>query len=166
MSLLDDLTVALFVAWCLSEVAISLINVVNRLSRRARAEDRFSFLGIWLALIVTVALAMITWLSRHPMAGLATPGHCGSLSVGWAVPGIWHRHPAGGGGHVTSQFDRGDHCGAATDRGQRPLSLCATPGLPGSAPIATGLWAVLGQLDQLGGRRRAAANRSRVSHSC
>ena len=35
MSLLDSLTAALFVAWCLSEVAISLINVVNRLSRRS-----------------------------------------------------------------------------------------------------------------------------------
>jgi protein-S-isoprenylcysteine O-methyltransferase Ste14 len=82
MSLLDDLTVALFVAWCISEVAISLINVVNRLSRRARAEDRFSFLGIWLALIVTVALAMITWLSRRPMAGFGDAGALRSLS-GW-----------------------------------------------------------------------------------
>jgi protein-S-isoprenylcysteine O-methyltransferase Ste14 len=69
MSLLDSLTAALFVAWCLSEVAISLINVVNRLSRRARVEDHLSFLDIWLALMVTVALAMITWLSRHSMAG-------------------------------------------------------------------------------------------------
>lgn len=82
MSLLDVLTVALFVAWCVSEVAISLINVVNRLSRRAGAEDRFSFLGIWLALIVTVALAMIVWISREPMPGFGDAGALRSL-MGW-----------------------------------------------------------------------------------
>lgn len=80
MSWLDDLTEALFVAWCLSEVAISLINVGNRLSRRARTEDRFSFLAIWLALIVTVALAMITWRSRNPMVEFSNAGALRRLS--------------------------------------------------------------------------------------
>lgn len=82
MSLLDDLTVALFVAWCLSEVAISLISLKNRLGRRAAVEDRFSFLAIWLALIVAVALAMITWLSRQPMTGFGDDGSLRPLS-GW-----------------------------------------------------------------------------------
>ncbi len=78
MSLVDGLTIALFAGWCLSEVAISLLNAVNRLSRRARAEDRFSFLAIWLALILTLILVSTTWLSR----GLSAPGAWGPLS-GW-----------------------------------------------------------------------------------
>ena len=82
MSLLNALTVALFVAWCLSEAAISLINAVNRLRRPAGAEDRFSFLGIWLTLIVTVALAMITWLSRPRVTGLGDAGALRTLA-GW-----------------------------------------------------------------------------------
>lgn len=82
MSLLDKLTVALFVAWCLSEVAIRLINLINRPSRGAGGEDRFSFLAIWLALMVTVALAMTTWLSRRSMAGLNGDETLWSL-LGW-----------------------------------------------------------------------------------
>lgn len=82
MSLLDDLTVALFVAWCLSEVAIRILNLINRPSRRAGVEDRFSFLAIWLALIVTVVLAMIAWLSRRATAGLGDDSALWLL-LGW-----------------------------------------------------------------------------------
>ena len=74
MNLLRGLTVALFVGWCLSEVTISVISLVNHLSQRARFEDRFSFVAVWLALIGTVALAMIAWRSRNTMTGLGDVG--------------------------------------------------------------------------------------------
>jgi protein-S-isoprenylcysteine O-methyltransferase Ste14 len=82
MNLRGALTVALFTGWCLSEVAISLISLVNRLSQRARAEDRFSFIAVWLALIATVVLAMIAWLSRGTVTGLGDVGALRPL-MGW-----------------------------------------------------------------------------------
>jgi protein-S-isoprenylcysteine O-methyltransferase Ste14 len=82
MSLLDDLTVALFAAWCLSEVAITVINVVNRLSGPAEAEDRFSFLAIWLAVMLTVFLAVTIWRPRSPVAGFGNAGAFRPL-LGW-----------------------------------------------------------------------------------
>ncbi len=81
-SLLDILADALFMAWRFSEVAISLITMVNRLNQRARAEAHFSFLGIWLALIVTVALTMITGLSRYSMTKSGDTGALRRL-LGW-----------------------------------------------------------------------------------
>ena len=75
MSWLNVITVALFVVWCLSEVAISAFSLVNRRrNRRAKVEDRLSFLGMWLALIVSVAFAMIAWQSRTTPAGLGDVG--------------------------------------------------------------------------------------------
>lgn len=82
MSLLDDLTVALFAAWCLSEVTITVINVVNRLSRPAETEDIFSFLAMWLAVMVTVFLALNTWRPSGPGTGFGNAGALRPL-LGW-----------------------------------------------------------------------------------
>jgi protein-S-isoprenylcysteine O-methyltransferase Ste14 len=82
MSVLDALTVALFALWCLSEVAIQVITVVNRRGGPATVEDRFSYLATWLAVMVTVFLALATWRPRGPAAGL---GHAVALGpvLGW-----------------------------------------------------------------------------------
>jgi hypothetical protein len=82
MSLLDRLTVVLFAAWCLSEVAINLVNAVNRLSGRAQAEDRFSYLAIWLAVMVTVFLVVAAWLPSGPVTGFGNEGALWAL-LGW-----------------------------------------------------------------------------------
>ena len=82
MSGLDALTVVLFAAWCLSELAITLITIVNRRSGPAKAEDHVSYLANWLAAMVTVFLAVVTWRPRGLAAGL---GHAGALRpvLGW-----------------------------------------------------------------------------------
>ncbi len=82
MSRLDALTVVLFAVWCLSEVAIQFITVVNRRNGPVKAEDRFSYLASWLAVMVTVFLAMATWRPRGLAAGF---GHAGALRpvLGW-----------------------------------------------------------------------------------
>jgi protein-S-isoprenylcysteine O-methyltransferase len=82
MSLLDVLSVALFAVWCLSEVAINLISIGNRLGGSAAAEDRFSFVAVWLAVMVTVFLALTTWRPHGPVTGLGPAGALRPL-LGW-----------------------------------------------------------------------------------
>jgi protein-S-isoprenylcysteine O-methyltransferase len=82
LSLLDGLTVALFAAWCLSEVAINLITVINRRSGPAQASDRFSYFAVWLAVMVTVVLAMTAWRPRGLSAGFGSAGALRPL-LGW-----------------------------------------------------------------------------------
>jgi protein-S-isoprenylcysteine O-methyltransferase len=82
MCVLDALTVALFAVWCLSELAIQVITVVNRRSGPAEAQDRYSYLVTWLAVMVTVVLAVATWQRRGLAAGF---GNAGALrpALGW-----------------------------------------------------------------------------------
>jgi protein-S-isoprenylcysteine O-methyltransferase Ste14 len=80
MSLLDELTTALFAAWVLSEVAIGLVNAVNRLRAPAQIEDRFSYLVVWLAVLITVFVAI----TARQRQGLA-PGFGNAGALSWLL---------------------------------------------------------------------------------
>lgn len=90
MSVLDVLTVVLFAAWCLSELAMQVVTVANRRSGPSAAEDRSSYLATWLAVMVTVVLAVATWRPRGlGQAGALQPVFgwlgCACLVLGLAV---------------------------------------------------------------------------------
>ncbi|MEP7356340.1 MAG: isoprenylcysteine carboxylmethyltransferase family protein [Anaerolineales bacterium] len=82
MSRLDDLTTAMFAAWVVSEVAIGLVNAVNRLRGRAETEDRFSYLAVSFAVLVTVFLAVTAWQGHGLIAGFGSAGALRPL-LGW-----------------------------------------------------------------------------------
>jgi protein-S-isoprenylcysteine O-methyltransferase Ste14 len=82
MSLLDDLTTALFAAWVVSEVAIGLVNAVNRLRGPAENVDRFSYLAVSLAVLVTDFLAVAAWQGHGLIAGFGSVGALRPL-LGW-----------------------------------------------------------------------------------
>jgi protein-S-isoprenylcysteine O-methyltransferase Ste14 len=63
-------------------VAISLVNVVNRLQRPVQAEERVSFVGIWLAVLVTVVLTLTAGRARGPLRAFGDAGALGPL-LGW-----------------------------------------------------------------------------------
>jgi protein-S-isoprenylcysteine O-methyltransferase len=82
MSRLNNLTTALFAAWVVSEVAIGLVNAVNRLRSPAATEDHFSHFAVSAAVLVTVFLAVTSWQGRGLIAGFGSVGALSPL-LGW-----------------------------------------------------------------------------------
>src|SRR4029077_10397799 len=75
MGFLAYLTIALIATWTASEVAISLISLINRLSGPSEGGDRFSFVVIWFAIGLPVWFAVMVW--RH----LILPNGFGSFAA-------------------------------------------------------------------------------------
>jgi len=72
----------LFATWIVSEVVIGLVNAVNRLRGPADNEDRFSYLAVSAAVLVTVFLAITAWQSHGLIAGFGSVETLGPL-LGW-----------------------------------------------------------------------------------
>jgi protein-S-isoprenylcysteine O-methyltransferase Ste14 len=75
MGFLEYLTIASIAAWTVSEVAIGLFSLINRLSGPSEGEDHFSFVVIWFAIGLPVWFAVMAW--RH----LILPNGFGSFAA-------------------------------------------------------------------------------------
>jgi protein-S-isoprenylcysteine O-methyltransferase Ste14 len=65
MLILDYLTTALLIIWCISELGISLISYQNNSSRLSNRADKLSYFVIWLSIIPPICFAML--LRAHPI---------------------------------------------------------------------------------------------------
>jgi len=59
MEILEDLTITLFVIWCVSEIVIRLISLRNRSKSLSEEADRFSAFIIWLCTIPPIFFAIL-----------------------------------------------------------------------------------------------------------
>src|SRR5258708_23990747 len=75
MDFREYLTIVLIATWIVSEVAIGLISLINRLSGPSEGEDRFSFFVIWFSIGLPVWFAVMVW--RH----LILPNGFGSFAA-------------------------------------------------------------------------------------
>jgi len=64
MGLLGYLTITLFAIWCLSEIVISLISLINRSKNRSGGVDRFSYFLVWFSTVPPIAFEYVLW--AHP----------------------------------------------------------------------------------------------------
>ncbi|MFN8382840.1 MAG: isoprenylcysteine carboxylmethyltransferase family protein [Anaerolineales bacterium] len=59
MKILEYLTITLFVIWCGSEIAISLISAINKSTVSSTKADKFSFIIVWLSTIPPILFAYL-----------------------------------------------------------------------------------------------------------
>jgi protein-S-isoprenylcysteine O-methyltransferase Ste14 len=59
MPVLQSLTIALFVIWCATEIAIALVSLRNQSKRSSDGADRLSFVVVWCATIPPIGLALL-----------------------------------------------------------------------------------------------------------
>src|SRR5690349_14134105 len=64
MPILDYLTTALFILWCISEVGISLFSHRNRSTSLPDRVDKLSYFVVWLAIVPPIFFAML--IRAHP----------------------------------------------------------------------------------------------------
>src|SRR5258708_2662750 len=61
MSILDDLTVALFTTWYISELVIGLISFRNQTRASSDGADRFSLVAVRFSIVLPIAFALLVW---------------------------------------------------------------------------------------------------------
>jgi protein-S-isoprenylcysteine O-methyltransferase Ste14 len=59
MAFLDDLSIAVFVAWCVSELVIGLISLRHRSRNLSEEVDRFSHFIVWVSTVPPIGLAYL-----------------------------------------------------------------------------------------------------------
>jgi protein-S-isoprenylcysteine O-methyltransferase Ste14 len=59
MEFLRYLTITLFVIWCVSEIVISIISVINKSTVRSTGADKFSFFLVWLSTLPPILFAYL-----------------------------------------------------------------------------------------------------------
>jgi protein-S-isoprenylcysteine O-methyltransferase Ste14 len=80
MDLWQSVSIALFVIWCVSEIAIAIISAINKSTGSITRADKFSSVFVWLATIPAIVLAFL--IRRH----LICPSGFGDLPA--PFPGI------------------------------------------------------------------------------
>ena len=75
MEFLRYLSIILFVIWCVSEIAISLISAINRSTVLSTGADKFSFFIVWLSTIPPILFAYL--IQKHSIF----PNGFGSFST-------------------------------------------------------------------------------------
>jgi protein-S-isoprenylcysteine O-methyltransferase Ste14 len=75
MVFLDYLTITVFVAWCVSELVIGLLNLRNRSRNLSAGADRFSYFIVWFSTVPPIGLAYLIRTHRIFANGF------GSLSI-------------------------------------------------------------------------------------
>jgi hypothetical protein len=69
MEILEYLTITLFIIWCFSEIVIRMISHRIRLKSLPDANDKFSFIIIWLCTVPTVGFAILVHNSQTIVNG-------------------------------------------------------------------------------------------------
>jgi protein-S-isoprenylcysteine O-methyltransferase Ste14 len=92
MNFLTYLSITMFILWCVSEIAITIINLINRITVSSHRSDKFSFAVVWLLTIPGIFLAFI--IQNHSILtnGIGNLsilsiflGYCGCLFIGAGV---------------------------------------------------------------------------------
>jgi protein-S-isoprenylcysteine O-methyltransferase Ste14 len=64
MDILRYLTITVFMIWCVSEIVISLISLINRSTDLSRKADRFSYFIVWLSTVSSIGFGYL--IRAHP----------------------------------------------------------------------------------------------------
>jgi protein-S-isoprenylcysteine O-methyltransferase Ste14 len=59
MEFLSPFTITMFVIWCISEIVITVISAINRITAPSADADKFSFMIVWLSTIPAIIIAYL-----------------------------------------------------------------------------------------------------------